>query len=109
MLARGYLTWRRLYLTTIWQGSGVESGFSERGSGKYSQRERVQKRESSSIIYWGILLDSCIVPFTGYFQLQNKPLLSNRTQDTFIYEHMIEDDGYMTGNYTRWMKLSITH
>ena len=68
------------------QGSGVESGCGGRGSRKCSQCERVEKPESSTIIYRDIRLVSSIMPVT--IVLDNKPLLSMKTHDTWRYEHM---------------------
>ena len=45
------------FLTTRWEGSGVGRARGERGSGMCGRCEKALKRESSPIMYWGILVD----------------------------------------------------
>ena len=56
--------------------SGVERLSVVRGTGKSSQCERVQMRESSSNICWGIILCFYILCFTSYTSIGNKNFLS---------------------------------
>ena len=66
--------------------SGVEWWSGERGTGRCTQCERVQMRESSSNVYWDILY-FYIGAFTSYTQIGNKHFLSKTTHVILMMKH----------------------
>ena len=67
--------------------SRVERLSGERGTGKCRQCERVHMRESSSNVYWDILVSFNIVDFTSYTEIGNKHFLSTTTLVTLMMKH----------------------